>query len=196
MLLGDYIHGESENYEVLDKIMNLQDIYGTDKVVALMGNHEEFILLGYSTVNDMIKPFDEEVKYNNEEKYIHWIKNLPRYFTEGKTIFVHAGIEEDVGEMWGRLTEDKTFVSKYPAEIGKIENLDKKVVAGHVCTAEISGDPNFHGIYFDGVSHYYIDGTVLESGIILVLLVDTSVDKYYRVTDSGNQLIFPYAEEY
>ena len=81
MLLGDYIHGESENYEVLDKIMNLQDIYGTDKVVALMGNHEEFILLGYSTVNDMIKPFDEEVKYNNEEKYIHWIKNLPRYFT-------------------------------------------------------------------------------------------------------------------
>lgn len=196
MLLGDCIHGESENYEVLDKIMNLQDIYGTDKVVALMGNHEEFILLGYSTVNDMIKPFDEEVKYNNEEKYIHWIKNLPRYFTEGKTIFVHAGIEEDVGEMWGRLTEDKTFVSKYPAEIGKIENLDKKVVAGHVGTAEISGDPNFHGIYFDGVSHYYIDGTVLESGIILVLLVDTSVDKYYRVTDSGNQLIFPYAEEY
>ena len=44
-----------------------------------------------------------------------------------------------------------------------------KIVAGHTGTAEISGDPGFHDIYFDGESHYYIDGTVLESGIIPVI---------------------------
>ena len=39
-LMGDYIHGGTDNYGVLDKIMNLQYQYGSDKVLALMGNHE------------------------------------------------------------------------------------------------------------------------------------------------------------
>ena len=60
---------------------------------------------------------------------------------------------------------------------------------------EIAGDPRFHDIYYDGASHYYIDGTVLESGVIPVLMVDTNTDKYYRVTESGNWLILPYDEE-
>lgn len=46
ILMGDYIHGGSDNYGVLDKIMKLQDQYGSDKVLALMGNHEEFVLQG------------------------------------------------------------------------------------------------------------------------------------------------------
>ena len=44
-------------------------------------------------------------------------------------------------------------------------------------------------------SHYYIDGTVLDSGAIPVLMVDTKEDKYYRVTETGNWLILPYDEE-
>lgn len=83
---------------------------------------------------------------------IRWIENLPRYFTKGKTIFVHAGIEEDAGDMWEWLTGDETFVGKYPAETGKIKNLEMKVVAGHIGTTEISGDPKFHNIYYDGAS--------------------------------------------
>ncbi len=47
----------------------------------------------------------------------------------------------------------------------------------------------------DGESHYYIDGTVLDSGIIPVLMVDTEEDKYYRVTETGEWLILPYDEE-
>lgn len=61
MLLGDYIHGGSDNYGVLDKIMKLQYKYGADKVVALMGNHEEFVVLGDSKINHMIKNFDENL---------------------------------------------------------------------------------------------------------------------------------------
>lgn len=193
-LLGDYVHGGFDNYGVLDKIMKIQYQYGTDKVKALMGNHEEFILLGDSTINHMIKSFDEELG-EDDDKYLHWMENLPRYYCEGNTIFVHAGIDEGEGDMWEWGTSDEMFVEKYPAETGNIEGLDMKVVAGHVGTAEISGDPRYHDIYFDGESHYYIDGTVLDSGIIPVILVDTDEDKYYRVTETGNHLIFPYDEE-
>jgi serine/threonine protein phosphatase 1 len=67
-----------------------------------------------------------------------------------------------------------------------------KVVAGHIGTASISGDKDFHGIYHDGSSHYYIDGSVYDSGTINVLLVDTDKDKYYSVTADGESEIVPY----
>lgn len=197
LLLGDYIHGGPDNKGVLDKIINLQQTYGSDKVVALMGNHEEFVLMGDSTINHLIRSSDEQYFNDDEEedKYIWWMENLPRYYTEGNTIFVHAGIDEEAGDLWEWGTGEEVFVGKYPAEIGRIEGLNMKVVAGHVGTAEIAGDPRFHDIYYDGESHYYIDGTVLDSGVIPVLLVDTEADKYYRVTESGNWLILPYDEE-
>jgi serine/threonine protein phosphatase 1 len=197
LLLGDYIHGGPDNKGVLDKIINLQQTYGSDKVVALMGNHEELVLMGDSTINHQIRSFDEQYFNDDEEedKYIWWMENLPRYYTEGNTIFVHAGIDEEAGDLWEWETGEDVFVGKYPAEIGRIEGLNMKVVAGHVGTAEIAGDPRFHDIYYDGESHYYIDGTVLDSGVIPVLLVDTEADKYYRVTESGNWLILPYDEE-
>ncbi len=197
LLLGDYIHGGSDNKGVLDKIINLQQSYGSDKVVALMGNHEEFVLLGDSSINHMIKSFNEEhfVDDGEEDKYIQWMENLPRYYTDGNTIFVHAGIDEEAGDLWEWGTGEDVFVGKYPAEIGRIEGLNMKVVAGHVGTAEIAGNPRFHDIYYDGESHYYIDGTVLDSGVIPVLMVDTKTDEYYRVTEAGNWLILPYDEE-
>lgn len=197
LLLGDYIHGGQDNIGVLDKIISLQNRYGSDKVVALMGNHEEFVLVGDSTINHMIKILDENflAEDEEEEQYVRWMENLPRYYVEGNTIFVHAGIDEEAGDMWEWGTGEDMFVGKYPAETGKIQGLDMKVVAGHVGTAEISGDPRFHDIYYDGESHYYIDGTVLSSGMIPVLMVDTDTDKYYRVTETGNWLILPYEEE-
>ena len=196
-LMGDYIHGGADNYGVLDKIISLQNRYGDDKVIVLLGNHEEFVLTGYSTINSMSMIEDNEYDDadDQDDKYICWLENLPRYYTEGNTIFVHAGIDEDAGDMWEWGTSDEIFVSKYPAETGKIEGLEMKVVAGHVGTAEISGDPRFHDIYYDGESHYYIDGTVIDSGVIPVLLVDTEEDKYYQVTEGGNYLVFPYDEE-
>lgn len=196
ILLGDYIHGGKDNYGVLDKIMNLQKQYGADKVLALMGNHEAFVLTGESSIEHMLKPLQEHfIKNKTDDKYIQWMKHLPRYHIEGNTIFVHAGIDEDTGEFWEWATGEDLFISKYPAETGKIEGLDKKVVAGHIATSVISGDSKFHDIYFDGESHYYIDGTVCESGAIPVLMVDTDTDRYYRVTEGGNWLILPYDEE-
>ena len=69
-----------------------------------------------------------------------------------------------------------------------------QIVAGHIGTAEIAGDPGFHDIYYDGESHYYIDGTVLESGIIPVIKIDAKNSRYYCVTETGAWPILPYDE--
>ncbi len=199
LLLGDYIHGGNDNHGVIDKIMDLQEKYGQEKVIALLGNHEEFVLVGDSTIDSMwtlssFKDEDYRDTADEDEKYLQWLENLPRYYVEGNTIFVHAGIDEDAGDLWEFNTDEETFVGKYPPETGKIEGLDMKVVAGHVGTSVISGDPTFNEIYYDGESHYYIDGSVLDTGVIPVLMVDTETDQYYRVAEGGNWLIQPYEE--
>ena len=188
ILLGDYIHGGDENYEVIDKIMELQYEYGKEKIIALLGNHEEFVCEGIESIDNY--NHNEE---KNDEKYINWMLNLPMYYVEGKTIFVHAGIDEEAGEMWEYGTGDYIFTGKYPAETGWFfENY--KIVAGHVGTAEISGNSNFHGIFYDGKSHYYIDSTVLDSGFLNVLKVDIERQEYYEVTENGDVPIMPYDE--
>lgn len=186
LLLGDYVHGGPDGKGVLDKIMGLQEKYGRDKVVALLGNHEEFVLRGDSSVEHMIKNlYDDTESEDEEERYVAWMEGLPKYYVEGNTIFVHAGIDEDAGDMWEWCTDEYLYTSKYPAQTGQIPGLDAKVVAGHVYTSQISGDPYFRDIYYDGKSHYYIDGDVMTSGYIPVLLVDTKRDEYYRVTEGG-----------
>lgn len=195
ILLGDYIHGPN-SYGVLDKIMALQRKWGTDKVIALCGNHEDMAMDGRWAIDEVRFPDGNEDKNTkNDEPYLLWMETLPRYHVEGNTIFVHAGIEEDSEDLWEWATDDFTFTEKFPHTIGEFRG-GMQIVAGHVGTDNISGNPKFHDIYYDGCSHYYIDGTVLRSGEINILKVNTDTDKYYRVTESGDWPIFPYNEEY
>ena len=192
ILLGDYVHGP-DSYGVLKKIMQLQNKYGIDKVIALRGNHEDMVCDGRWPIG----VGGEEDTYDHAEDdagYLKWMQNLPRYYVKGNTIFVHAGIDEEAEDLWEWGTDDYTFTEKYPAQTGRFYN-DMQIVAGHIGTAEISGNREFHDIYFDGESHYYIDGSVLESGIIPVIKIDMDNNKYYRVSDTGARLILPYVEE-
>lgn len=59
----------------------------------------------------------------------------------------------------------------------------KDIIAGHVGTSAIAGNPHYHDIYWDGQSHYYCDGTVLTSGKIPVLIYDEGTGKYYSLGD-------------
>ncbi len=199
LLLGDYIHGGEDNYGVLDRIIALQRRYGTDKVIVLRGNHEDMAIEGSWRISEHRSERGWDIDYDEDdrdEEYLSWMADLPLYYVEGNTIFCHAGIDEDTGDAWEYCTDERTFTWKYPAQTGKFYcgSADMKIVAGHVGTAEISGNPRFHEIYFDGESHYYIDGTVLDSGEIPVLAVDTANDKYYSVTASGLWIVEPYNE--
>lgn len=187
VLLGDYIHGP-DSYAVLDKIRELENKYGKSKIIALRGNHEDMAIWGKWPINNTF--YDA----HKDPGYLLWMNELPLYHIEGKTIFVHAGINESAGECWEECSGE-TFLWKYPAKTGEIKGVDMKVVAGHIGTYEISGNPHFHDIYFDGKSHYYIDGTVRKSGIIPVLMVNTETNKYYRVSENGYFVIEPYDAE-
>lgn len=189
ILLGDYIHGP-ESYGVLDKIIALQQKYGSDKVVALMGNHEKMAINGDYPIHTSRYQYD--ARSEKDDIYIAWMKNLPLYYVTEKQIFCHAGVDETLGEHWEQ-TDENTFLWKFPAQTGK---FCMDIIAGHVGTSQIAKNIRFHDIYFDGQSHYYIDGSTLSSGILPVIMVDTDTNQYYRVTESGNQPILPYREEY
>lgn len=189
ILLGDYVHGGEDNYGVLDKIISLQRRYGRDKVIALMGNHEEMVIKGRY-------PIDDYDCFNDlNDKYISWMSDLPYYHTDGATVFVHAGIDEEAGEYWEYGSEygvaDYTFTQKYPAQTGRFCS-SYKIVAGHIHTSEISGDPRFNGIFYDGESHYYIDADTLRSGFVNILKVDTERQKYYEITPYGETPVLPF----
>lgn len=136
VLLGDYIHGGGDDGRVLDKIIELQRKYGSDKVIALMGNHEEMALEGFGLRGEN---YDET---SDLESYFDYLENLSRYYVEGNTIFVHAGIDESAGIYWEEETDDYTFTEKYPPQTGKFEG-GMTIVAGHVYTSTLANDPQF-----------------------------------------------------
>lgn len=188
VLCGDYIHGGEDDYAVLDQIMKLEKKYGSEKIIVLAGNHEDMACDGRQPIGTS-RLLDSQTKRSHDNPYILWMQKLRRYYVVDNTIFVHAGIDEEAGDWWKWGTDDFTFTEKYPAATGKFY---MNIVAGHVGTAGISGDPNFHDIYFDGESHYYIDGTVQESGTIPVIQLDTDTNEFYRMTKTGSRLILPY----
>ena len=190
VLLGDYIHGP-DSYGVLDRIIALQEKWGSDKVIALRGNHEDMVCDGSWPIGEpRIKSEDGETE--EDGRYITWMDNLPLYYCEDNVIFVHAGIDEELGNQW-EWTDEYTCLWKFPAQTGLFFE-DYKIVAGHAGTAEIAGDSTFHDIFYDGQSHYFIDGTVQDSGTIPVLMADTETGAFYRVTESGEWPVLPYNE--
>jgi len=188
ILMGDYIHGGPDSYGVLDQIMGLEEEYGSNKVIVLAGNHEDAVLDRRCAIESAGKDYR---KCEGDSKYIAWMKKLRRYYCEGNTIFVHAGIEEEAEDLWELGTADYVFTEKYPAELGRFA-AGQKIVAGHVPTSTIAGNPDFHDVYYDGESHYYIDGDTARSHIIPVLRVDTDVDEYCQLRGTDWEIIKPY----
>lgn len=118
----------------------------------------------------------------NYGELIKWYEKLPCYYKTEHQIFVHAGIDEDAKDMWEWGTSEEIFLNKYPATQG---SFYKDIIAGHVGTASISGNKSFHDIYWDGKSHYYIDGTASFSKSIPVLAYDEEKGKYYSLHSDG-----------
>lgn len=123
---------------------------------------------------------------SRHENLIQWIKNMPLYYELEKQIFVHAGVDEDAGEYWMWGTSENTLLGKFPATKGKFY---KKIVAGHVGTGsrDLAGDWNYHDVYFDGESHYFVDGSVYKGGKLILLAYDEEEDKYYQI-ENGRKI--------
>lgn len=117
---------------------------------------------------------------------IAWLKGLPYYVQTEEQIFVHAGVDEEAEDWWPWGTPESTFVGKFPAETGPFY-LD--IIAGHVGTYSLVGNPDYHKVFWDGESHYYIDGTTARSGCLPVLKYDTETGEYTQITGRKEERI-------
>ena len=171
ILLGDYVHEGPASYEVLKMVYELEKKYGPDKVIVLMGNHEELYLQGVE---------NKDPRLNEDLELKKWVRKLRIYYTTETQIFVHAGVDEEAEDLWHVGTSDDMFLWKFPPTTGKFY---KDIIVGHVGTHVLAKDPNYHDIYFDGESHYYISGSVYDSGVINILMYDDVKKKYYSVVD-------------
>ena len=113
---------------------------------------------------------------------VRWMQSMGNYFKTATQIFVHAGVDEEAEDLWEWGTEENIFLWKFPATLGRFY---KTIIAGHVGTSSIAKDRDYHEIYYDGKSHYYIDGSVYSHGKLLLLKYDEKSGKYYQVEKHG-----------
>ncbi|NLI71235.1 MAG: hypothetical protein GX361_00705 [Bacteroidales bacterium] len=120
--------------------------------------------------------------FSGHEDLIRWLRKLPSYYETKNQIFVHAGVDEEAGEYWMWGTSDDILLGKFPATKGKFY---KTIIAGHVGTGsgDLAGDSKYHDVYYDGESHYYIDGSVYKGGKLLLLAYNEGEDKYYQIEE-------------
>ncbi|MDR8018931.1 metallophosphoesterase [Nesterenkonia aerolata] len=123
---------------------------------------------------------------------INWMRNLRPYYETNRQIFVHAGVDESAGDAWKAATEEHVWASKFPPATGQ---FIKDVIAGHTETSSpfLANDPNYRGVFWDGASHYYIDGGVEATGQIPVLIYDTNTKLYttFKETRPGHWIEQP-----
>ena len=122
---------------------------------------------------------------------VSWMKGLEMFHEEQNQIFVHAGVDEEAEDYWQWGTGEDIFLWQFPAKLGKFL---KTIVAGHVGTGSIARDSSFHDVYFDGESHYYIDGSVYKHGKLLLLAYDEEKEKYYQIEKGKKILVRKYVE--
>ena len=97
-------------------------------------------------------------------------------------IYVHAGLDEEAKEYWKYGTSDYMMTNKYPPTVGKFL---KTIIAGHVYSDEVGDSSYFGKVFWDGKSHFYIDGNTNKSRNVPVLKYDTITQTY----TSGEMLV-------
>lgn len=204
ILLGDYIDNGSKSFQVLSKIIELEEMY-SGQIITLFGNHEEWFYEWLipetptaSAFGETIQSFfsPEELKEilvsnpNNFEiairnaiktktKFIDWFKERykdKRYYETDNQIFVHAGIDEEAGDLWEELTNPETLTNKFPVTTSA---FIKDVISGHIASHQVARDDSYLGKVYYNQNHYFIDGDVNHSKTIPVLCYDTITKKYY-----------------
>lgn len=128
----------------------------------------------------------------NHWELLSWMNKLPCYYETATQIFVHAGVDEQIPEeemaYCTLATPEYVMTGKYPPTTGKFY---KDIIAGHVAAREVANyarhveDWVGQGIFYDGYSHYYIDGSVEYTGNLLCLAYDEEKKKYYELKSDG-----------
>ncbi|WP_296010005.1 metallophosphoesterase [uncultured Adlercreutzia sp.] len=172
VVAGDTIDHAFQKPESYTVVMDIQQSSAA-KVVVLMGNIDRLYL---DYLNERSRSSGTHLP-DDLERIRRWLSKLPSFYETAEQIFVHAGIDEEAGDLWRVGTNRHTLEGKYPPTKGPFL---KDIIAGHVgtCSEHLANDPNFHGIFWDGESHYYLDGSSELTHNIPVLKYDERAQVY------------------
>ena len=207
ILIGDYIDNGLQSFQVISKIIELEEVY-PNQIITLLGNHEEWfydwLILENptsSSFSETIKSFfsPEELTYilksnvnnfeagvRNEIKnnikfnpFINWFKKRYRdkRYYETDT---QIFVHAGIDEEAGKLWKDLTSSEMFTNKFPiTTGGFFKDIVSGHIASWEVAKDKTYQGkIYFDGKHHYFIDGDVYHSKTIPVICYDTVTKSY------------------
>lgn len=170
VFLGDYIDRGPDSKGTIDFVRSLQATHGSEKVVAIKGNHEDMCLHafeqydnndsklgasfylngGYATLESFAR---EEEGCNAEpgipQVYLDWMKGLPTRYEDDNAHYIHGGAlpglpiaeQADYDLMWERYTFLKTDYM-----------WDKVIIHGHTPVKNVEERPN--GISIDTGAGY------------------------------------------
>lgn len=207
-LLGDYLDNGLQSFQVISKIIELEEVY-PNQIITLLGNHEEWfydwLILDKPTASafpETIKSFfsPEELNYifksnannfetgvRNEIKnnikfnpFIDWFKKRYRdeRYYETET---QIFVHAGIDEEAGKLWKELTSSEIFTNKFPiTTGRFHKAIISGHIASWEVAKDRRYLGkIYYDSKSHYFIDGDVTNSKTIPVLYYDTITQKYH-----------------
>lgn len=148
---------------------------------------EQFKELDCKSTRDSRISYVKNCIKENHKELLLWMRKLRLFYETDTQIFVHAGVDEEIPEEeleWCTIgTSAEIMTGKYPPSIG---HFYKDVIAGHVAASFVAGDRGFKGIYFDGESHFYIDGSVGKNKKVLCLAFDEVKGKYFQLEEDGD----------
>lgn len=179
IFLGDYVDRGNYSYDVLKTV----EEYTKNGHIALMGNHEEFLLDfangggsyylkdgigGSSTIKSFNKASKEEISKPNQvlqflkrEDLLDWLLNLPFYYIEDNICFTHAPVPD---AYWnnGIPDSDKAKHHKpFLIGLGPKEEAYKRALGPH----------NMFSVCGHVIVDYYMEGrrepVLFEEGIYL-----------------------------
>lgn len=139
--------------------------------------------------------YTKDCLVRHHKDLLKWYRELPLFYRTSTQIFVHAGVDEEAEDWWDTGTTDEMFVGKYPPTTGRFY-MD--IIAGHVSTSNLTGNQDDHDIYYDGESHFFIDGidsypksTSDNDRYIPLLVYDEKEGRglYYSLLESGERLV-------
>ena len=207
-LLGDYLDNGLQSFQVISKIIELEEVY-PNQIITLLGNHEEWfydwLILDKPTASafpETIKSFfsPEELNYifksnaNNFEtgvrneiknnikfnSFINWFKKRYRdkRYYETDT---QIFVHAGIDEEAGKLWKELTSSEIFTNKFPiTTGRFHKAIISGHIASSEVAKDRRYLGkIYYDSKSHYFIDGDVTNSKTIPILCYDTITQKYH-----------------
>ena len=191
--LSNWLFSKEQDMDLYACSMGFETVtsfFSNDEIEEITSSISPFIGIQdrMSALDDLFhKKIVQDTRFT---ELLAWIKvksEATRYFETKNQIFVHAGVDEELGEYWQLGTPDYLFTEKYPATKG---SFYKDIVCGHVHSEEVAGDKDFQGsVYWDGYNHFFIDGNTLKSGSVPILKYTTETSRYSAFNTSKNKWV-------